>query len=100
MPLLTPLLGRAPPTPLAKQCKPLDTRCGLRPTWRMSIAHDEELEALVEQAQSVIRGVAPQSLRDNDALRQQIATQMSAVQASLDGMMVDRPRRNILRKVR
>lgn len=67
---------------------------------QLSIGSTEELTQLVEQAQSVVRGVAPQRLRDNDDLRQQIATQMSAVQASLDGLMVDRPRRNILRKAR
>lgn len=67
---------------------------------QLSIGSSEELTQLVEQAQSVVRGVAPQRLRDDDDLRQQIATQMSAVQASLDGLMVDRPRRNILRKAR
>lgn len=67
---------------------------------QLNIGSNEELDQLVEQAQSVIRGVEPQRLRDNDSLRQRIATQMSAVQASLDGMMIDRPRRNILRKGR
>ena len=67
---------------------------------QLNIGSNEELGQLVEQAQSVIRGVEPQRLRDNDTLRQRIATKMSAVQASLDGMMIDRPRRNILRKVR
>ena len=67
---------------------------------QLNIGSNEELGQLVEQAQSVIRGVEPQNLRDNDTLRQRIATKMSAVQASLDGMMIDRPRRNILRKAR
>lgn len=67
---------------------------------KLNIENSEELNQLVEQAQSVVRGVAPQRLRDNDALRQQIATQMSAVQARLDGLIIDRPRRNILRKAR
>ena len=67
---------------------------------QLNIGSNEELNLLVEQAQSVISGVEPQSLRDNDSLRQRIATQMSAVQASLDGLMVDQPRRNILRKAR
>ena len=66
----------------------------------LNIGSNEELDQLVEQAQSAIRGIEPQRLRDNDTLRQQIATKMSAVQASLDGMMIDRPRRNILRKAR
>ena len=67
---------------------------------QLNIGSNEELGQLVEQAQSVIRGVEPQRLRDNGTLRQRIATKMSAVQASLDGMMIDRPRRNILRKAR
>ncbi len=67
---------------------------------QLNIGSSEELSRLVEQAQSVIRGVEPQRLRDSDTLRQRIATKMSAVQASLDGMMIDRPRRNILRKAR
>lgn len=67
---------------------------------QLSINSDDGLTQLVSQAQAVIGGIEPQRLRDNDSLRQRIATQMSAVQASLDGMMVDRPRRNILRKGR
>lgn len=67
---------------------------------QLNIGSNEELNQLVEQAQSVVRGVEPQRLRDNDGLRQRIANQMSAVQARLDGMMIDRPRRNIIRKVR
>ena len=66
----------------------------------LNIGSSEELDQLVEQAQAVVRGVQPQNLRDDDSLRQRIASQMSAVQASLDGIMIDRPRRNILRKAR
>ena len=66
----------------------------------LNIGSDEGLSDLIAKAQSVIQGVQPQQLRDNEVLRQQITTQMSAVQASLDGMMVDRPRRNIMRKGR
>ena len=63
----------------------------------LNVGSDAELERLVEEAQRITRGVEPQSLRDNTLLRQQIATQLSSVQATLDGLMVDRPRRNILR---
>ena len=66
----------------------------------LSIGSNRELEDLVARTQSVIRGVEPQRLRDSDSLRQQIVTQMAAVQSTLDGLMVDRPRRNILRKAR
>ena len=67
---------------------------------QLNIGSNEQLDELVEQAQLVVRGVEPQRLRENDTLRQQIASQMSVVQASLDGLMIDRPRRNILRKAR
>lgn len=67
---------------------------------RLNIGSNEQLDQLVEQAQRVVRGVAPQQLRDNTTLRQQVATQLSGVQSVLDGLLVDRPRRNILRKPR
>ncbi len=37
-------------------------------------------------------------LRDNSGLRQHVAAQLSSVQSVLDGLLVDRPRRNILRR--
>lgn len=64
----------------------------------LNIRSDEQLDDLVVQAQRVIRGVEPQQLRDNQAVRQQVASQLSSVQSVLDGLLVDRPRRNILRR--
>ena len=64
----------------------------------LNIRSDEQLDALVNQAQGVVRGIQPQQLRDDQPLRQQVATQLSGVQAVLDGLLVDRPRRNILRR--
>lgn len=66
----------------------------------LNIGGNAELEELVQRAESIVNGVQPQQLRDNDMLRQHIATRMSTVQASLDGLLVDRPRRNILRRPR
>ena len=63
----------------------------------LSIGSNQDLEKLVEQAQELVRGVTPQALRTNDQLRQQIAGEMSQVQTSLDTMLVDRPRRRIVR---
>jgi hypothetical protein len=64
----------------------------------LNIRSDQQLDDLVAQAQRVVRGVEPQALRDNVSVRQQVATQLSGVQAVLDGLLVDRPRRNILRR--
>jgi hypothetical protein len=64
---------------------------------QLNIRSNADLDALVERAQRIVRGVRPQELRDNDTLRQQVAGQFAAVQATLDGMLVDQPRRRIIR---
>ncbi len=64
---------------------------------RLNIRSNAELDALVQQTQRIVQGIAPQQLRENAPLRQQISTQMATVQASLDQLLVDRPRRSILR---
>lgn len=66
----------------------------------LNVQSSEQLETLVEQAQQIVRGVQPQQLRDNQAFRQQIAEQLSGVQSQVEGMLVDRPRRNIVRRPR
>ena len=45
-----------------------------------------------------VQGVEPQSLRHNRVLRQTVASELAEVQNALDSLMVDRPRRNILRR--
>lgn len=64
----------------------------------LNVRSNEQLDSLVTDAQRIVRGVEPQALRDNAGLRQHVATEMSRVQSVLDGMLVDRPRRNILRR--
>ena len=66
----------------------------------LNVRSNDQLDELVSNAQRVVSGVEPQQLRDSDSLRQQIATQLSSVQSSLDGLLVDRPRRNIIRRPR
>jgi hypothetical protein len=44
--------------------------------------------------------VTPQRLRDNPSLREQVVSELSVVQKSLDGLLVDRPRRRIIRAAR
>lgn len=66
----------------------------------LNIRSNDQLDELVQRAQKVLRGVEPQQLRDNSSLRQRLGSQLSSIQSSLDGLMVDRPRRSILRKPR
>ena len=66
----------------------------------LNVRSNDQLDELVGRAQQVLGGVEPQQLRDNGVFRQQIATQLAGVQSSLDGLLVDRPRRNIQRRPR
>ena len=65
---------------------------------RLNIRSSPELDALVEQAQQTINGVEPQTLRDSNRLRQMVANDFSRIEAAVGEMLVDRPRRNILRR--
>jgi hypothetical protein len=65
---------------------------------QLNVRSNEQLDTLVADAQQIVRGVEPQALRDNAGLRQHVATEMSRVQSVLDGLLVDRPRRAILRR--
>ena len=67
---------------------------------RMNVRGNEQLDQLVADAQRIVQDVEPRQLRDNQALRQHVATELSRVQSVLDGLLVDRPRRNILRRPR
>ncbi len=64
----------------------------------LNIRSNDQLDELVDRAQQILGGVEPQQIRDNESLRRQIASQLAGVQSSLDGMLVDRPRRNIQRR--
>jgi hypothetical protein len=66
----------------------------------LNVGSNDQLENLVQQSQRILSGVEPQALRDNTALRQHLATQLTSVQSVLDGLMIDRPRRNILRRAK
>ncbi|MCY2987614.1 MAG: hypothetical protein NTY19_07085 [Planctomycetota bacterium] len=65
---------------------------------QLNVRSNDQLDSLVSQCQQVVRGVEPQSLRDSQGLRQQVAQQLSHVENALDTLLVDRPRRNILRR--
>ena len=65
---------------------------------RLNIRSSPELDALVEQAQQTIAGVEPQTLRDSNRLRQMVARDFEQIQASVGELLIDRPRRNILRR--
>jgi len=63
----------------------------------LNVHSSSQLDDLVAQAQKAVQGVSPQDLRDSDALRKQVATQLQSVSATLETLLVDQPRRKILR---
>ena len=67
---------------------------------KLSVRSSPELDALVARSRSILGGVEPQPLRESAGLRTRVASQLAGVQASLDQLLVDRPRRNILRRPR
>ena len=66
----------------------------------LNVHSNDQLDELVGQCQQIVRGVEPQLLRDNQGLRQHVAQQLSQVENVLDSLLVDRPRRSILRRPR
>lgn len=67
---------------------------------QLNIGSSEQLDDLVSRAQRAVGGVAPQQLRDNSEVRQQVTTQLGEVHNVLDDLLVDRPRRRIQRNRR
>jgi hypothetical protein len=63
----------------------------------LNVRSNDQLDELVAQAQRAVRGVGAQDLRASGDLRQRVASELSVVRSALDGMMVDRPRRKIIR---
>ena len=66
----------------------------------LSVRSNDQLDALIAQAQQAVKGITPRHLRDSSDIRQKVAADLSRVAASLDGLLVDRPRRRILRPIK
>jgi hypothetical protein len=64
---------------------------------RLNVRSSPELDAMVEQAQELVRGVSPQDLRDSGALRQHVAAEMARVQAGVEALITEAPRRRLVR---
>jgi hypothetical protein len=67
---------------------------------QLNVHSSAELDQLVETARRAVEGVEPQVVRDNESLRQRLADQLASVRAGLDQLLVDQPRRRILRPAR
>jgi hypothetical protein len=64
---------------------------------QLDVRSHEQLDALVTEAQRIVRGIGPQDLRDQRDLRRHVAERLGRVQDELQTLVVDRPRRRVLR---
>ncbi|MBX3427552.1 MAG: hypothetical protein KF688_17870 [Pirellulales bacterium] len=65
---------------------------------RLDVGSHAELDRLVADAQSLLAGVAPEALRTDAPLRGEIRRELTRVAETLDGLLVERPRRHVLRR--
>ena len=65
---------------------------------RMNVRSNDQLDTLVSQVEDLVNGVQPQSLRENRVLRESVAAELNQLQPVFDGLLIDRPRRNLLRQ--
>jgi hypothetical protein len=64
---------------------------------QLNVRSNPELDALVERAGELVRGVGPQNLRDDAALRSEIAARMAEVRAGVEALLAEAPRRRLVR---
>ena len=95
------LAGQADGKPKVFRDSAIENLTGFFERFRqLNVRSNDQLDALVDQAQQIVQGIAPQSIRENHVLRQTVASELAEVQDVLDDLLVDRPRRNILRRPR
>jgi hypothetical protein len=64
---------------------------------QLNLRSNPDLDALVVEAQRLVRGIKPQELRDRDSLRQHVAAGMAQVRSQVEGLITDVPRRRLVR---
>jgi hypothetical protein len=64
---------------------------------RLHLGGEDQLEEVVSRAESLLRGVDAQQLRDAPRLRERIVDNLADVRRALDEQLVDQPRRSVMR---
>ena len=67
---------------------------------RLNVRSNQDLDDLVANCQQIVQGRTPQSLRTNRLVRDSVAGELRQVGNQLDQLLVDRPRRNLIRRAR
>ena len=64
---------------------------------RLNVTGAAGLEQVVHHAESLLSGTSAEQLRASSSVRRSVSAGLARVQSSLDGLLVDRPRRRVLR---
>jgi hypothetical protein len=64
---------------------------------QLNVRSNPDLDALVEQARQLVHGVTPGRLRQDGDLRGRLGAGMAEVRQRLEGLLVERPRRRLVR---
>lgn len=64
---------------------------------RMNVRSNAQLESLITQANSLVAGITPHDLRNDNDLQTSLRNQMGELKTSLDAVIRDAPRRRLLR---
>src|SRR5262249_44393706 len=62
-----------------------------------SVRSNADLDALVERAERLVQGRTPDDVRSLPGVRQELQTAMTGIAQQLDGLLMDLPRRRIIR---
>jgi hypothetical protein len=63
----------------------------------LNVSSNPSLDALVDQARRLVQGITPAHLRDNQSLRQDVASEMARVRSQVETLIVEAPRRRLVR---
>jgi hypothetical protein len=63
----------------------------------LNVTSNDQLESLVSQAQELVTGISAKDLRDSELLRKDIAQGMQVLNSALAPLVVNAPRRRIIR---
>ncbi|WP_459556838.1 hypothetical protein [Lacunimicrobium album] len=65
---------------------------------KLNLRSNEELDAVIHEAECILDNIPARSLRHHDVLRREIAGELTSVQHTIDSILIDRPRRQLLRQ--
>lgn len=64
---------------------------------KLNLGSNDELDKIITEAESLVKGLTPKDLRDSKQLRDDIAADLAKVKGKLDPLIIHQPRRKIIK---